>query len=126
MCVCVCVCVSQQRTLADRSALAVPRLTPRLLLLLVSLSVVTLAEVVLAASRMPYEFSAETLNTIRNLVPKIEKARLYRGRGGEMVRGAVCRLLECVALAAHPLTSRAQVNEGVCVCVCVCVCTRVP
>ncbi|CAE8711683.1 unnamed protein product, partial [Polarella glacialis] len=36
---------------------------------------------------------------IRNLVPALEKARAYRGRGGEVVRQAACRLLACVAAA---------------------------
>ena len=68
-----------------------------------------LAETVLALSRIPHKCSAATLSGIRNLVPRLEKARLYRGRGGEMVRGGACRLLECIALAEHPMTKRAQV-----------------
>lgn len=41
--------------------------------------------------------------TLRGLVPAIEKNRLYRGRGGEYVRGAVCRLIECLATSGIPL-----------------------
>lgn len=47
--------------------------------------------------------SEELTESILNIVPSIEKARLYRGRGGEIVRQAVCRLIECVAIAALPL-----------------------
>eukprot|EP00931_Biecheleriopsis_adriatica_P103359 TRINITY_DN78205_c0_g1_i1.p1 TRINITY_DN78205_c0_g1~~TRINITY_DN78205_c0_g1_i1.p1 ORF type:complete len:1345 (-),score=315.69 TRINITY_DN78205_c0_g1_i1:44-4051(-) len=43
--------------------------------------------------------SAENQTAIRNLVPALEKARAYRGRGGEVVRQAACRLLACVAAA---------------------------
>lgn len=32
---------------------------------------------------------------IRNLVPALEKARAYRGRGGEVIRQAACRDLGC-------------------------------
>uniref|UniRef100_A0A7S1HIM2 Tubulin-folding cofactor D ARM repeats domain-containing protein n=2 Tax=Hemiselmis andersenii TaxID=464988 RepID=A0A7S1HIM2_HEMAN len=31
------------------------------------------------------------------LVPAIEKARLYRGKGGEVMRASACRVVECVA-----------------------------
>ncbi|DBA68172.1 TPA: hypothetical protein ACH3X2_013907 [Trebouxia sp. C0005] len=41
---------------------------------------------------------------VAGVVPAIEKARLYRGKGGELMRGAVCRLVECLALAKLPLT----------------------
>jgi hypothetical protein len=48
----------------------------------------------------------ETLKELRNAVPRIEKARLYRGRGGEAMRGACCELVEAMAYAAHPCTHR--------------------
>ena len=32
-----------------------------------------------------------TISRIRNLVPALEKARAYRGRGGEVIRQAACR-----------------------------------
>eukprot|EP00961_Rhodomonas_salina_P116075 1562218-Rhodomonas_salina.1 len=34
---------------------------------------------------------------VAGLVPAIEKARLFRGRGGEVMRGACCRVLEAMA-----------------------------
>ncbi|KAF4742421.1 hypothetical protein FOZ62_020575, partial [Perkinsus olseni] len=37
-----------------------------------------------------------TATLIRNVVPKLEKARLYRGRGGEMIRAAACSLVQAV------------------------------
>ena len=78
-------------------------------LLRATASLHALAETVLALSRIPYQCAPSTLSAIRNLVPRLEKARLYRGRGGEMVRGGACRLLECIALAEHAMTKRAQV-----------------
>ena len=50
------------------------------------------------------------LKDIRNLIPRLEKARLYRGRGGEIMRGAGCRIIESVALAGHALSRRAQMR----------------
>jgi len=44
----------------------------------------------------------ELRKTIAAVAPAIEKARLYRGRGGEVMRGAVCRLLEVSALVRMP------------------------
>ena len=48
---------------------------------------------------------------ISGLVQAIEKARLYRGRGGEMMRGGVCRFIECISLASIPLTVKEQVRS---------------
>lgn len=42
------------------------------------------------------------------MVPAIEKARLYRGKGGEIMRAAVSRLIECTALIRVPLPQRVQ------------------
>ncbi|CAJ1420847.1 unnamed protein product [Effrenium voratum] len=41
--------------------------------------------------------SAENQQALRNLVPALEKARAYRGRGGEVIRQAACRLLGRIA-----------------------------
>jgi hypothetical protein len=72
---------------------------------------ILVAELILTLSKIPNLTLPEpVLKTVRNLVPMIEKARLYRGRGGEIMRGAACRLLECMALAQHPLTRRAQLR----------------
>ena len=43
-----------------------------------------------------------TRKAVAGLVPAIEKARLYRGRGGEVMRGATARLLEVQALLHMP------------------------
>ena len=83
-------------------------------------SVLGLAEIVLAIGKMKDNNSgsfdgllaAETLSTIAQLVPAIEKKRLYRGRGGEQMRSAVCRLIECISIAAIPLTVPLQVRPS--------------
>ena len=36
---------------------------------------------------------------IAGIVPAIEKARLYRGKGGEIMRSAVSRFIECISTA---------------------------
>eukprot|EP00736_Rhodelphis_marinus_P002796 Rmarinus@m.297 len=47
---------------------------------------------------------------ISELIPAIEKARLYRGRGGEIMRQAVCRLLECCSFASMPTKEKLRLQ----------------
>jgi tubulin-specific chaperone D len=49
------------------------------------------------------------------LAPAIEKRRLYRGRGGEIMRAAVCRLVECITTSSIPLSTQEQVQLLDCV-----------
>ena len=51
---------------------------------------------------------AEKQIALANVVPAIEKARLYRGKGGEIMRGAVSRFIECESLAQIPLELNSQ------------------
>eukprot|EP00742_Colponemidia_sp_Colp-10_P003876 GILJ01004127.1.p1 GENE.GILJ01004127.1~~GILJ01004127.1.p1 ORF type:complete len:1237 (-),score=209.83 GILJ01004127.1:67-3777(-) len=70
-------------------------------------AVLAVAEALLALSQGHLELIDDSMRTkLRNLVPEIEKARLYRGRGGEIMRGAVCRFMECMALANLPLPAK--------------------
>jgi hypothetical protein len=73
-------------------------------------SVLAIAEMIVTLSQHGAALSEETLTAIRNIVPRVEKARAYRGRGGEFVRAAVCRLIECMCLAKHPLSRRAALR----------------
>lgn len=68
------------------------------------------AELVAASGAAGVEVPAELVTAIVAVVPNIEKARLYRGRGGEIVRKAVCRLIECIALAKLAVPVRMQVR----------------
>lgn len=70
------------------------------------------AEILVAIkSEKIQEYSNATglLVSISDLVNRIEKARLYRGRGGEIIRAAVSRFIECMALSEVPLTVKQQV-----------------
>lgn len=40
---------------------------------------------------------------VKEVVPTIEKKRLYRGKGGQIIRIAVCRYLECLSKSRIPL-----------------------
>ncbi|CAM9573000.1 unnamed protein product, partial [Laminaria digitata] len=56
------------------------------------------AEVTLSLGQVSHPLSAETAEGLVGVVPALEKARLYRGRGGELMRQAACRVVECLAL----------------------------
>lgn len=69
-----------------------------------------LAEVLVALSEIPCPLYGELKRLIRQTVFRIEKKRLYRGRGGEIMRAAVCRLIECMALARLALGFKTQLR----------------
>ncbi|CAE7949693.1 TBCD [Symbiodinium sp. KB8] len=54
--------------------------------------------------------TSENQTAIRNLVPALEKARAYRGRGGEVVRQAACRLLQKIAATPWPFKDATAVR----------------
>ena len=70
-------------------------------------AILGVAEVVGAAAD---KLSAAVLAEVWNLMPAIESARLYRGRGGEHIRVAVCRLIEELSEAGVPLPDVIEVT----------------
>ncbi|KAI9181097.1 hypothetical protein LWI28_011410 [Acer negundo] len=65
-------------------------------------------EVVLALRQCEYALSADIQKRVAGVVPGIEKARLYRGKGGEMMRSAVSRFIECVSLSHLSLPEKTK------------------
>ncbi|KAJ8632216.1 hypothetical protein MRB53_025552 [Persea americana] len=63
-------------------------------------------ELVLALHQSGIMLSVEKQKSISGIVPAIEKARLYRGKGGEIMRSAVSRFIECTSIARVPLTEK--------------------
>jgi hypothetical protein len=43
---------------------------------------------------------------LSGIVPAIEKARLYRGKGGEIMRSAVSRFISCISLSGISLNEK--------------------
>jgi hypothetical protein len=68
-----------------------------------------------AEAATPYEplLSAARQAEVAGLVPAIDKARLYRGKGGEVMREAVGRLVECASAISLHMTP--QQHAKVCV-----------
>ncbi|KAM7261245.1 hypothetical protein ACFE04_026720 [Oxalis oulophora] len=56
-------------------------------------------EIVLALNQCDYKLATDKQNKVAGIVPAIEKARLYRGKGGEIMRSAVSRFIECISLS---------------------------
>lgn len=65
-------------------------------------------ELVLALHRCGFVFPIEKQKTLSEIVPAIEKARLYRGKGGEIMRCAVSRFIECISLSEVNLNERTK------------------
>ena len=63
------------------------------------------AEVLVALYAAGATISEEQRNAVAGLVPRIEKARLYRGRGGEIMRSAVCHLIKSISICRLRLAS---------------------
>ena len=70
-------------------------------------SILGIAEIVLQSLS---KLSSDTQSAIINLMPKLEQSRLYRGRGGEHVRIAICRLIENMATAGIELPQVLQIT----------------
>jgi hypothetical protein len=53
-------------------------------------------------------FITDKQQLVAGVVPAIEKARLYRGKGGEIMRSAVSRFIECISISHLSLTGKTK------------------
>eukprot|EP00958_Prasinococcus_capsulatus_P008944 scaffold879_cov410-Prasinococcus_capsulatus_cf.AAC.29 len=58
---------------------------------------------VLRSLSATHDLGASTVQKLLELVPAFEKARLYRGKGGEMMRVAICSLIQSLVLCSFDL-----------------------
>ncbi|XP_023000016.1 tubulin-folding cofactor D isoform X1 [Cucurbita maxima] len=65
-------------------------------------------EVVLSLHQCGHILSSDIQKRVAGIVPAIEKARLYRGKGGEIMRAAVSRFIECISLSHLPLLEKTK------------------
>ncbi|KAL5059648.1 hypothetical protein RYX36_031252 [Vicia faba] len=63
-------------------------------------------ELVFALHQCDYALPSDKHKTLANVVPAIEKARLYRGKGGEIMRAAVSRFIECISISKVALPEK--------------------
>ncbi|EPS73351.1 hypothetical protein M569_01400, partial [Genlisea aurea] len=69
-----------------------------------------IGEVVLALHEKNFALSTDQQRVVAGIVPAIEKARLYRGKGGEIMRFAVSRFIECISRAEVTLSEEIAGN----------------
>lgn len=65
-------------------------------------------ELVLALHQCGFELPSDKQKRVAGIVPAIEKARLYRGKGGEIMRVAVSRFIECISVSHLPLPEKTK------------------
>ncbi|KAH1063695.1 hypothetical protein J1N35_028682 [Gossypium stocksii] len=65
-------------------------------------------ELVLALHQCGYDLPNDKQKQVSGIVPAIEKARLYRGKGGEIMRAAVSRFIECISFSRVPLPEKVK------------------
>ncbi|KAL6538962.1 hypothetical protein OROMI_025288 [Orobanche minor] len=61
-------------------------------------------ELVLALYQCDHPLSVDEQKSVAGVVLAIEKARLYRGKGGEIMRSAVSRFVECISVSSISLS----------------------
>ncbi|KAH3743339.1 beta-tubulin cofactor D [Pelomyxa schiedti] len=69
-------------------------------------NLLALAEIV---TSLQLTYPEKLLQDILDIIPQIEDARLYRGRGTEVLRATVCRLIEAISHAHFPLQRKEEV-----------------
>ncbi|KAK7390830.1 hypothetical protein VNO78_18945 [Psophocarpus tetragonolobus] len=63
-------------------------------------------ELVLALHQCSFALPSDKQKSLAGVVPAIEKARLYRGKGGEIMRAAVSRFIECISISEVVLSEK--------------------
>lgn len=65
-------------------------------------SILGVSEIILSLYYSKFDFS-ELNEKITEIVPLLESKRLYRGKGGELIRMAVTRLIQCISECKVPI-----------------------
>ncbi|KAG7383272.1 hypothetical protein PHYPSEUDO_003895 [Phytophthora pseudosyringae] len=60
-------------------------------------AVVSIAELLTCLAQVPVYIDGELQKKVKMLPIEVEKRRLFRGRGGEMIRTAVCNVIEVIS-----------------------------
>jgi len=64
------------------------------------------AQIISRLSELGHAIDTELQKHIKNIVPKLEKNRGYRGRGGERVRQEACNVMAAICTAKFPLSDK--------------------
>jgi phage FluMu gp28-like protein len=69
-------------------------------------------EITLKLHQFGFAFTTDMQRALSGIVPAIEKARLYRGKGGEIMRSAVSRFIACISMSAISLNEKTKRSLG--------------
>ncbi|KAK3153018.1 hypothetical protein QOZ80_2BG0166550 [Eleusine coracana subsp. coracana] len=69
---------------------------------------VAAGEAALKLHQLGFTFPSDRQKALSGVVPAIEKARLYRGKGGEIMRSAVSRFISCISMAGISLNEKTK------------------
>ena len=64
------------------------------------------SEILLKSAALKITIPIESQKLIRDLIPKIEKARLFTGKGGVFMRVGVCRIMHAMSVCGFELTDK--------------------
>ena len=73
-------------------------------------AVLSIGEMLLVTQRAKTKLEDDCFERVADLVQSMEREKMYKGKGGEIMRGATCRLIECVFLCCdenHKIDSKA-------------------
>lgn len=73
-------------------------------------ALIGIAQVLLVSRQNAESLSADVVQEINALPTNIEKKRLFRGRGSEIVREAVCRVIESIGMVNAAVSLKSQVS----------------
>uniref|UniRef100_A0A0E0EZR5 Uncharacterized protein n=1 Tax=Oryza meridionalis TaxID=40149 RepID=A0A0E0EZR5_9ORYZ len=65
-------------------------------------------EIALKLYQLGFTFTTDMQKALSGIVPAIEKARLYRGKGGEIMRSAVSRFIACISMSGISLNEKTK------------------
>jgi len=72
-------------------------------------AMIALGEIFVLATRASIEIPTELCDNVVRVIERIEDKHIFRGKGGEIMRSAVCRLFECIASVGQSLTMDSRV-----------------
>jgi len=66
-------------------------------------AILAIGEMILVAHRANLTPCLEARKKVADVIPNIQRHKLFRGKGSELMRGATCRLIECIAKSARSM-----------------------
>ena len=72
-------------------------------------AMIALGEIFILSTRTGVEIPSELCDDVVRVIERIEDKNIFRGKGGEIMRSAACRLFECIASVGQSLAMDSRV-----------------